>query len=121
MINIGKVINNKLGKYVDNRCFPLVAEMTTKKPFICYNRMSAYPQTTKDRMMYELDHTVQVNIVTENYDEGISILEKVVEEFDDFEGEVFGVEVVDSKIEDIADYFVDDCYVQQININIKTK
>ena len=51
MINIGKVVNKKLGKYVDGRCFPLVAELTTKKPFICYNRMSAYPQNSKDRLI----------------------------------------------------------------------
>ena len=121
MINIGKVVNKKLGKYVDKRCFPLVAELTTKKPFICYNRMSAYPQNSKDRLIYEIDHTLQINIVTDDYDEGISILQNVVNEFDDFEGEVSGIKIVNSKIADIADFYIDDAYVQQININIKTK
>ena len=83
--------------------------------------MSAYPQNSKDRLIYEIDHTLQINIVTDDYDEGISILQNVVNEFDDFEGEVLGIKIVESKIADIADFYIDDAYVQQININIKTK
>lgn len=121
MINIGKVIYSKLQKYVDGRCFPLVAELTTKKPFICYNRNTALPQTSKDRMIYELEHEVQINIVTDKYDEGIEILNQVFNEFDDFEGTVAGTEITESKVVNISDFFIDDAYVQQININIKTQ
>ena len=59
--------------------------------------------------------------MTDDYDEGISILQNVVNEFDDFEGEFSDIKIVESKIADIADFYIDDAYVQQININIKTK
>ena len=59
-------------------------------------------------------------MVTDKYDQGISIVEEIVKRFDDFEGEVNGINVVESKITNISEYFIEDAYVQTITINIKT-
>lgn len=119
-INVGKVIYEKCKDLVDNRCYPIVAEATTDKPFICYSRTSSTPRTTKDRYTFQLDSTVEINIVTDKYDEGIAILEQVYDRFDDFEGIVKGIEVVDTKILTIAEFYMNNAYVQTITINIKT-
>lgn len=75
MINIGKVIYSKVGPFLDNRVFPIIAEQGTSYPFAVYRRSISIPQSSKDRFSYKLRNSVEIRIVSETYDEGIEIVE----------------------------------------------
>lgn len=110
MINIGTLIYPKLSSVCST--YPLVAENTTKFPFIIYRTTQGRPENTKDGI-YDWIYNIQVNVVSDKYDTVCSLCSDCVDRLLELE------EVLDINIESISEDYVDDAYVKQIDIIIK--
>lgn len=110
MINVGKVIYPKLAQVCST--YPLVAENTTKFPFIIYRTTQSRPETTKDGI-YDWIFNIQVNVVSDKYDTVCDLCSTAVDKLLELE------EVLDINIESISEDFSEDAYIKEINIIIK--
>lgn len=110
MINIGTLIYQKLNSVCST--YPLVAENTTKFPFIIYRTVQGRPENTKDGI-YDWIYNIQVNVVDEKYDSVCDLCSQAVDKLLELE------EVLDINIESISEDFIENAYVKEINIIIK--
>lgn len=110
MINIGKLIYPKLNSVCST--YPLVAENTTKFPFIIYRTTISRPENTKDGI-YDWIFNIQVNVVDDKYDTVCDLCSETVDKLLELE------EVLDINIESISEDYIEDAYVKEINIIIK--
>lgn len=110
MINIGKLIYPKLNSVCST--YPLVAENTTKFPFIIYRTTQGRPENTKDGI-YDWIFRIQVNVVSDKYDTVCDLCSEAVDRLLELE------EVLDINIESISEDFIDNAYIKEINIIIK--
>lgn len=110
MINVGKLIYPKLAQVCST--YPLVAENTTKFPFIIYRTTQSRPETTKDGI-YDWIYNIQVNVVSDKYDTVCDLCSTAVDKLLELE------EVLDINIESISEDYVENAYVKEINIIIK--
>lgn len=110
MINVGKLIYPKLAQVCST--YPLVAENTTKFPFIIYRTTQSRPETTKDGI-YDWIFNIQVNVVSDKYDTVCDLCSTAVDKLLELE------EVLDINIESISEDFSEDAYIKEINIIIK--
>lgn len=110
MINVGKLIYPKLAQVCST--YPLVAENTTKFPFIIYRTTQSRPETTKDGI-YDWIFNIQVNVVSDKYDTICDLCSTAVDKLLELE------EVLDINIESISEDYVENAYVKEINIIIK--
>lgn len=110
MINIGTLIYPKLSSVCST--YPLVAENTTKFPFIIYRTTQGRPENTKDGI-YDWIYNIQVNVVSEKYDTVCDLCSQAVDKLLELE------DVLDINIESISEDYIDDAYVKQIDIIIK--
>ena len=110
MINIGTLIYPKLNSVCST--YPLVAENTTKFPFIIYRTVQGRPENTKDGI-YDWIYNIQVNVVDEKYDSVCELCSQAVDKLLELE------EVLDINIESISEDFIENAYVKEINIIIK--
>ena len=109
LYNVGKLIYPKLNAVTHT--YPLVAENTTKFPFIIYRTSASRPVTSKDGI-YDWIYTVQINVVSDKYDEASDLSIKAVDKLLELE------DVIDMTVEDISEDYIDDAYVRTINIVI---
>lgn len=110
MINIGTLIYPKLNSVCPT--YPLVAENTTKFPFIIYRTTQGRPENTKDGI-YDWIYNIQVNVVSDKYDTVCALCSDCVDRLLELE------EVLDINIESISEDYIEDAYVKQIDIIIK--
>lgn len=110
MINIGKLIYPKLNSVCST--YPLVAENTTKFPFIIYKTNMSRPENTKDGI-YDWIYNIQVNVVDNKYDTVCDLCSEAVDKLLELD------EVLDINIESISEDYIEDAYVKEINIIIK--
>lgn len=110
MINIGKLIYPKLNSVCST--YPLVAENTTKFPFIIYRTTQSRPENTKDGI-YDWIFNIQVNVVSDKYDTVCDLCSEVVDKLLELET------VLDINIESVSEDFIENAYVKEINIIIK--
>lgn len=110
MINIGKLIYPKLNSVCST--YPLVAENTTKFPFIIYRTTQSRPENTKDGI-YDWIFNIQVNVVSDKYDTVCDLCSEAVDKLLELE------EVLDINIESVSEDFFENAYVKEINIIIK--
>lgn len=109
-INIGKVIYPKLSAVCST--YPLVAENTTKFPFIIYRTTATRPELTKDGI-YDWVYNIQVNVVSEKYDTVCDLCNQTIDKLLELE------EVLDINIESVSEDFAEDAYIKEIQIIIK--
>lgn len=110
MINIGKLIYPKLNSVCST--YPLVAENTTKFPFIIYRTTQSRPENTKDGI-YDWIFNIQVNVVSDKYDTVCDLCSEAVDKLLELE------EVLDINIESVSEDFFENAYIKEINIIIK--
>lgn len=114
MINIGSLIYKNIGDLVEDRCYPLVADQSTNYPFIIYRSTSTAPNTSKDGI-YEWEHSVEITVCDDEYDNCCAILESVVYR-------LLGMTGVDNvEIDAVNEEFIDDAYVKILNVRIYTE
>lgn len=109
-INIGSIIYGKLHSVAST--YPLVAENTTKFPFIIYRTVQGRPENTKDGI-YDWIYNIQVNVVSDKYDTVCALCNQALNKLMELE------EVLDINITEVSEDFVDDAYVKEIQIIIK--
>ena len=110
LTNIGTLVYGQLNDIAST--YPLVAENTTKFPFIIYRTSQSRPENTKDGI-YDWIYTIQVNVVSEKYDTVCDLCIRVVDKLLELE------EVCDINIESISEDFSEDAYIKEIIIIIK--
>lgn len=111
--NTGTIIYDTLKSFVNNRVYPLVAELGTQKPFIVYKTETFEPDTTKDGIV-EWVYKMQVSIVDDKYDSCFELSKEVLSELENIVGIMY-----DLSIDSISEDYIDDAYVRDINITIK--
>lgn len=115
---IGKELVNLLlnesdvTKYVNDKIFPLVANVGTTFPFIVYRRTSYQPNSNKD--FEDEIVSVEITILSENYAESVDIANNVAQALLHKKTEI----IDDIKITNIYEDYADNTYIQKININI---
>lgn len=109
-INIGPLVYGQLHKICST--YPLVAENTTKFPFIIYRTTATRPQTTKDGI-YDWVYNIQVNVVSDKYDTVCDLCNQAIDKLLELET------VADINIEEVSEDFIEDAYVKEIHIVIK--
>jgi hypothetical protein len=109
-INIGSLIYGKLHSVAST--YPIVAENTTKFPFIIYKTTATRPETTKDGI-YDWIYDIQVDVVNDKYDSVCELCNQALDKLMELE------EVLDINIESVSEDFIDNAYVKEINIIIK--
>lgn len=110
MTNIGAILYPKLRDVCAT--YPLVAENTTKFPFIIYRTTATRPETTKDGI-YDWIFNVEVDVVDDKYDNVVSLCDDAITKLMELE------ESFDINISEVSEDYVDDAYVRKINIIIK--
>ena len=82
-LQIGKAIYQILSNDTDvvdrvqNKIYPLIADVDTTFPFIIYKRTGITPADSKDRFIYSEDVYVDVVIASDKYNESIEIADLV--------------------------------------------
>lgn len=109
LYNVGKLIYPKLNSVCST--YPLVAENTTKFPFCIYRTSATRPVTSKDGI-YDWIYTVQINVVSDKYDEASDLSIQMVDKLLELE------DVIDLEVEDVSEDYLEDAYVRTINIVI---
>lgn len=106
---MGKLIYPKLSSVCST--YPLVAENTTKFPFIIYRTSATRPVDSKDGI-YDWIYTVQINVVSDKYDTVSDLSIQVVDNLLTLE------DVIDMEVQDVSEDYMEDAYVRTINIVI---
>lgn len=109
-VNIGKLIYPKLREVAPT--YPLVAENTTKFPFIIYRTTQTRPENTKDGI-YDWIYTIEVNVVDDKYDTACDLCNRTLDKLLELET------ALDINIESVSEDFQEDAYIKQIQIIIK--
>lgn len=121
MINfkIGKELNRLLVeadiKGITNKIFPLIANANTNFPFLVYRRNYFRPSINKD---FENEIVgVEIVIAATKYEESVDIANKVADTLEHRETEI----IDDIQITNMYEDFIDDTFLQHINIDIYIK
>lgn len=109
-INIGSLIYGKLHSVAST--YPIVAENTTKFPFIIYKTTATRPENSKDGI-YDWIYNIQVDIANDKYDRVCELCNQALDKLLELE------EVLDINIESVSEDFIDNAYVKEIQIIIK--
>lgn len=113
---VGKAIYELCNPIV--RSFPIVAEQGANYPFMVYRRTSHNSQNTKDRYNYLVSISMELVIVTQRYDEGVDLSQKVWEALDKEGGVVAGVEIEEIRVTSTSEDYINDAYVQRLQIEV---
>ena len=109
LYNVGKLIYPKLQSVA--KTFPLVAENSVNFPFIIYRTSATRPVTSKDGI-YDWIYTVEINVVSNKYDEASDLSIEVIDKLLELE------DVIDMEVRDVSEEYLEDAYVRHINIMI---
>lgn len=116
---IGKEINRMLKEgnvlKVSSKIFPLVANPNTTFPFLVYRRIGYQPRNNKDYIGEMV--TMEINIATETYNEGVLIANNVADILQGKETEI----IQDIQLVNISEIYLQDTYIQNIQFQIELK
>ena len=120
-LQVGKAIYHILSNDVDvvdrvqNKIYPLVADVDTTFPFIIYKRTGIIPADSKDRFIYSEDVYVDVVIASDKYNESIEIADSVRTAL--LEGTYEGIK--DISLTDADEDYIEDTFIQNLTFKIK--
>ncbi len=115
-----KILTNnvELKELIGSKIYPLVADANTTLPFIVYRRSGLSLLNSKDKFLFNSSVVMDLIIASDSYENSIDCLDKVVkaliEKKNAAECGIDRIELVEC-----SEDFVDDCYVQNIQIQIK--
>lgn len=115
---IGKEINRLLKNNVlglGDKIFPLVANPNTTFPFLVYRRIGYTPRSNKDYMGEQV--TMELNIATESYQEGVDIANSVSDILNGQETDI--IEYI--QLINVSEMFLQDTYLQNLQFRITFK
>lgn len=120
-LQVGKVIYNILSNdtgilnKVNNKIYPLIADVDTTFPFIVYRRTKVVPADSKDRFVYNEDIYVEVIIASDKYNEGVEIADLVRDSLQ--KGNYEGIK--DIQLSDADEEYKEDTFIQNLTFKIK--
>lgn len=115
---IGKEINRLLKNNVlglGDKVFPLVANPNTTFPFLVYRRIGYQPRSNKDYMGEIV--TLELNIATESYQEGVDIANQVADILQNKETEI----IEDIQLMNVSEMYLQDTFIQNLQFRIELK
>ena len=120
-LQIGKAIYQILSNDTDvvdrvqNKIYPLIADVDTTFPFIIYKRTGITPADSKDRFIYSEDVYVDVVIASDKYNESIEIADLVRTAL--LKGGYDGIKDID--LTDADEDYIEDTFIQNLTFKIK--
>ncbi len=123
MITIGKAIYSILSSdiavsgYVGSKIFPVIIPAKTQLPTIIYERQ-AVSDYTKDQLNGYIN-TLDITVISDNYTEAINIAEAVYNALKNYKGSMLGVNIVDVRIDSIAEVYAEDCFMQKLSFTVR--
>ena len=126
MIKLGKVIytilsgNTTVRNYVSLNIFPIVIPENTELPCVVYERNSDF-ENTKDSGYGIQNDSVDITILSENYTECIDITQAIYDCLSDYKGTILGIGIVDIKCTNVSETFAENCYIQKLTFNVKSR
>lgn len=120
-LQIGKAIYYILSNDTDvvdrvqNKIYPLIADVDTTFPFIIYKRTGITPADSKDRFIYSEDVYVDVVIASDKYNESIEIADLVRTAL--LKGGYDGIK--DINLTDADEDYIEDTFIQNLTFKIK--
>ena len=109
---IGKEINRLLQEgnayKIKDKVFPLVANANTTFPFLVYRRIGYQPRNNKDYIGEIV--TMEINIATETYNEGVEIANSVA---DILQGQSTDL-IEDIQLTNVNELFLQDTFIQSL-------
>lgn len=120
-LQIGKAIYHILSNDTDvvdrvqNKIYPLIADVETTFPFIIYKRTGITPADSKDRFIYSEDVYVDVVIASDKYNESIEIADLVRTAL--LKGGYDGIKDID--LTDADEDYIEDTFIQNLTFKIK--
>ena len=115
---IGKEINRLLKNNVlglGDKVFPLVANPNTTFPFLVYRRIGYQPRSNKDYRGEVV--TMELNIATESYQEGVDIANQVADILQNKETEI----IEDIQLMNVSEMYLQDTFIQNLQFRIELK
>lgn len=116
---IGKEINRLLNDNnvlkIKNKIYPLVANANTTFPFAVYRRIGYQPRNNKDYVGEIV--SMEINIATEKYYEGVEIANSVADILNGKQTDL----IEDIQLTNISEMYLQDTYLQNIQIQIELK
>lgn len=100
------------------RTFPIVAEEGASYPFMVYRRTSLTTYTTKDRYNYLTQISMELVIVTQKYDEGVSLSQEVWDALDKKGGNIGGLDIDEIRVTSSSEDFANNAYIQRLHIEV---
>ena len=100
------------------RSYPIVAEEGADYPFMVYRRNSLTPYNTKDRFNYVVTISLEISIVTNRYDEGVDLSQKVWDALDKKGGVIAGLEISEIRVTSASEDYINNAYVQRLQIEV---
>lgn len=120
-VDIATLLVSKI-KSADNRIkrvVPLVAEANTQFPYVVYERASSEQATTKDLQSCIANADVIVKVYSDDYDESLSVCQKIVDAVADIRLYADGISIISSVVADGGEAWVSDAYCQQFTLSLK--
>mgnify|MGYP003302482967 CR=1 FL=1 len=83
-LQVGKAIFSILSndadlvEKVENKIYPLIADVNTTFPFIVYRRNGIEPLNSKDRFTINTTTYISIVVASDKYDESIEIAERII-------------------------------------------
>lgn len=120
-LQIGKAIYHILSNNTDvvdkvqNKIYPLIADVDTTFPFIIYKRTGIVPADSKDKFIYSEDVYVNVVIASDKYNESIEIADLVRQALQ--KGSYDGIK--DIAFTDADEDYLEDTFIQNLTFKIK--
>lgn len=112
--------NPELKKRIGMKIYPIATKSEVKFPFIVYERESV--TTTYDKggpAMADVD--VAIYVLSDDYTESLEIAELVISALDMKQAEYEGYDVLNARINNVPESYVNQTFVQQINIQFTIK
>lgn len=123
MITIGKAIysilssNVTVSGYVGTKIFPVIIPAETQLPTIIYER-SAVSDYTRDQLNGYIN-TIDITVISDNYTEAINIADAVYNALKSYKGLVLGINIVDVRIDSIAEIYAEESYMQKLSFTVR--
>ena len=121
-LQVGKAIFSILSndadlvEKVENKIYPLIADVNTTFPFIVYRRNGIEPLNSKDRFTINSTTYISIVVASDKYDESIEIAERIIKALS--KGTYQGI--MDISLVDADEDYIDDTFIQTLTYNIKT-
>ena len=125
-LQIGKAIyeilhsNTEIVAKLNDKIFPLIADINTTFPFIVYKRTGIIPAYTKDRYSVNDTVTVEIIIASDKYNDAVEIASLVRVALQGKKGTFSNIEIEDIRLVSADEDFIEDTFIQTLTFNITT-